>query len=240
MSAAAEQLLLDLRGRAALEAADFLPGAANRDALAWLARWPDWPGPALVLYGAPGTGKSHLARIFARRTGAVPLDPVRLPAPGDQPRAHAVVVDPVEHLQDEETLLHLYNDLQVRGGHLLLVGRTPVARWPVRLPDLASRLRAAPAVEVGPPDDALLAGLLIKLFGDRQIRVEQPLIDYLLRRMERSHAGAGRLVADLDALSLRLQRPVTLPLARLLFGQAAERSPEEEREPADGPGDRRP
>jgi len=127
------------------------------------------------------------------------------------------LIDSAEPIADELKLLQLYNRLREDGGHLLLIARRPVAQWTIELPDLRSRLAAAPSVAIGPPDDQLLAALLLKLFGDRQLQVPEPVLLYLLTHMERSFAAAHRLVEDLDHLSLTEKRPITIPLARLVL-----------------------
>jgi chromosomal replication initiation ATPase DnaA len=213
----AEQLLLDLPLKESLALEDFLPAASNCDALAWLVRWPDWPAPALVVHGPEGAGKSHLGRIFEARWGALRPDPAALPSPAAIGHGCTLIIDPAEPVPEERALLHLYNAVAEARAHLLLIARRPPAAWDLRLPDLISRLRATPAVAVGPPDDELLAAVLIKLFDDRQISVETALIDFLVRRMERSFAAAARLVEALDACSLRERRAITLPLARRLL-----------------------
>ena len=211
-----EQLRLGFEHSPATGAEDFMPGECNREALAWLARWPDWPGPALVLHGPPGSGKSHLARIWATRTGGRWLEHAAL-ATADPSEHRTWVLDDAEPVTDEKALLSFYNRLGEDGGHLLLTARRPVGAWTLRLPDLASRLRAAPVVAIGPPDDALLGAILLKLFADRQLVVSEPLIEYLVRHMERSFGAAQVVVAGLDSMSLRLRRPITVALARALL-----------------------
>lgn len=126
----------------------------------------------------------------------------------------AFVVDDADRGIDERALFHLYNGLFERRGHLLLTGGLPPARWSVVLPDLRSRLNAVPVVEIGPPDDALLEAVLVKLFADRQLRVSAEVIGFLSLRLERSLAAAAEAVAFLDAAALEARRNITVPFAR--------------------------
>lgn len=224
----AAQLPLDLGHRAAMEAEDFLVADSNLEAVGWLDRWPEWPAPALVIHGPAGCGKTHLTQVWRARSGAVSLAPGDL-AHADLPalmgRGGAVAIDDADGLSgeaEERALFHLYNMARDSGGHLLLTARIPPARWPVCLPDLASRLRAAPTVAVEGPDDVLLSAVLVKLFADRQLRVGTDVIGFVVPRMERSFAAARRLVADLDAASLAYRRPITVPLARTVMGRREE------------------
>lgn len=218
MTVDADQLALDLPHLEGSELADFLPAASNREALNAVLVWPDWPATALLLAGPEGAGKTHLARIWAKRTGAVVLAAADLwEAAGPLARLgqrRAAVVDGADAITDETTLFHLYNALSERRGHLLLTGSRPLADWPLRLPDLRSRLRTAWQVRIEPPCDALLAALLIKQFADRQIRVDPGVVDYLVSRMERSFPAVRGVVSALDRASLRARRPIRLALAR--------------------------
>jgi DnaA regulatory inactivator Hda len=217
-----DQLLLGFEHPSASEIEDFMPAPCNQEALAWLDRWPAWPAGALVLYGPAGCGKTHLARIWANRAQARWLD--RAPAADARANAvHAYVLDDVlagDRPADEVTLLQFYNWLVGERGHLLITAGRPAAAWPIRLPDLASRLRAAPAVAIGPPDDALLGALLVKLFADRQLVVSQEIVRYMLAHMERSFDAARTLVAALDARSLAQRRAITIPLVRTVLGRS--------------------
>lgn len=213
--------MLDLPHPAGMGVADFLPAPSNRQALDAVLRWPDWPAPACLLVGPPGSGKSHLATIWAERTGAVVLQGRELWAPAQPLRrlgaAASCAVDDAAQLADEAFLFHLYNLIVERRGSLLLTAGQPIAEWRLALPDLRSRLATAWRVAIRPPDDQLLAALLVKQFADRQIRIEAGVVAFLVNRIERSFAGVRAVVSALDRASLRARRPVTMPLARLVL-----------------------
>jgi len=213
------QLILDLGHRPALGEADFLVAPCNQSAIQWLDRWPAWPAPALTVYGPAGCGKTHLARVFAARSRAPIIEAASLATdsvPALLGNATACVVDDADRAA-AEPLLHLYNLVAERRGGMLLTCQEPPARWPGILPDLRSRLGAAPVIAVAAPDDALLAGLLVKQFADRQLAVSEEVVLFLVRHMERSFEAARRLVAELDAAALRDHRGITIPLARAVL-----------------------
>ena len=213
------QLPLDFGIRPALGRADFLVASCNAAAIAWIDRWPDWPGPALALAGPAGSGKTHLVEVWCARSGAALIDTAAL-APDRVPAllgaARAAAIDEADRA-DEEALLHLYNLLAERRGHVLLAAREPPARWGIALPDLRSRLLASPTVAVAAPDEALLGALLVKLFADRQLQIGEELIAYLVLQLDRSFAAAQEMVAELDAASLASSRAIAIPLARELL-----------------------
>ena len=211
------QIPLDLPHRPAMGAADFLVAPCNRDAVALLDRWPAWPGPALVVHGPEGCGKTHLTHVWRALSGAAAIArPALTPdaVPDLLGSARAAVVEDADAGIDERALLHLHNLLAEEGGHLLLTGRTAPAEWGVALPDLASRLGAAMSVAVGAPDDALIGAVLVKHFADRQLSVDPAVVTFLLARMERSFAAVRSLVAALDTAALAAKRKITVPLAR--------------------------
>ena len=223
------QLPLDLGFRPALGRDDFLVAPCNEAAVAWLDRWPNWPGPALALYGPAGSGKSHLAEVWRARSCAMPIDPLALTSahvPHLLGATKAAVVDEADRA-DEEALLHLYNYMAERRGSLLLVAREPPSRWGIGLADLRSRLLAAPAVSVAAPDEALLGAVLVKLFADRQLDIGEEVIAYLLLHIERSFAAVEEAVRELDAASLAERRRVTVPLTRQVLSRLRDRDPEQ-------------
>lgn len=199
--------------------AEFFVSPANALALAALDGWQAWPGGKMLLMGPPGAGKTHLAQIWATETGAVLVPGAGL-ADADLPALAAagrvVVEDTVSvagNPQGEAALFHLHNLLAQTGGALLLTADTPPRDWGLALPDLLSRMQAAPVTQIEAPDDVLLSAVLVKLFADRQLAVAPNLIPYLVARMPRSVGAARELVAALDAAALAQGRPVTRSLA---------------------------
>jgi len=213
------QLALALPSRPAQGRDDFLVAESNREAVEWIDRWPDWPGHALAIYGQAGCGKSHLAQVWRTRSGAGVVSTGELTeAVASGKLSGGVVVEHQDRRYDEEALLHVYNAVAQAGGTLLITSREPPARWPTTLPDLRSRLRATHAVGIAPPDDQLLAAVLTKLFGDRQLQVTPEVVTYVVARIERSFDAANRIVARLDQISLASKRAVTIPLASKMLG----------------------
>ena len=215
------QLALALGHRESFAREDFLAGPSNAGALALIERWPDWPDQVLALVGPPGAGKSHLAAIWAERAGARQLaaralDEANLPA--ELATGALVLEDLRAEAIGETPLFHLLNLAREERAFVLMTSRNAPAAWPLRIADLASRLRAVPVAALQPPDDGLLRAVLIKLFADRQLAVDETLVGYLAVRIERSIAAARAAVAELDAASLRLQRPVNRALAAAILG----------------------
>ncbi|NCC22209.1 MAG: DNA replication protein [Alphaproteobacteria bacterium] len=219
----AEQLLLDLGHRTALGRDDFLIAPGNEDAVAWVDLWPEWPAPALVLHGPAASGKSHLAAVWkdaaaARWLKACELSGMNADEISSRDDGHLVIdaLDPWIGNEDvERTLFHLYNIFRDRKRSMLVTMRAAPVRQPFVIRDLASRLRAAPAAGIHAPDDVLLSAVLVKMFADRQLRVSDDVLTYVLPRMERSFAAARDLVERADRLALQQKRAISVPLMRM-------------------------
>ncbi|MAM96171.1 chromosomal replication initiator DnaA [Parvibaculum sp.] len=217
------QLVLELGHRPASGREDFLVAPSNEAAVALIDSWPDWPDRIVALAGPEGSGKTHLAEVWRAASGAEMIAAEKL-AKADIPALvakGALILEDLATLDPagERALFHLINLVRAEGASLLITARDPVARLPLKLPDLVSRLRALPGAELGAPDDALLSGILVKLFDDRQLRVTPQVVSYLASRIERSVAAARKIVEELDRTSLSGKRPITVPLAAEILGR---------------------
>lgn len=214
-----EQLPLDLPHRPARGMEDFLVADCNRAAVAWIDRWPQWPGPLVVICGPEACGKSHLAHVWQARSGGTIIDAAELERfdPGMVLGKFALAIEdagPGLSTAGQRNFFHLYNIAGESGGSLLATSRLLPGQWKIAIPDLASRVAAAPLAVIGAPDDALLAAVIVKLLSDRQLKVGAEIVSYLIPRIERSFAAVRRVVAAIDAAALAQGRNVTVALVR--------------------------
>jgi chromosomal replication initiation ATPase DnaA len=218
------QLALALPHAESLSRDNFLEGPANAQALALVDAWPDWPNRVMMIVGPEGSGKSHLASIWASEAGARSVAAHTL-TPENVPRelaTGALVVDDVNPTTfDDRALFHLLNLARQDEAYVLMTGRVVPSAIPVELRDLGSRLRAVPVVTLAPPDDHLFKALIVKFCADRQMVVDESLVSYLATHIERSFAAARQAVELLDSEALRQRRPVTRALAAEVLKEAA-------------------
>lgn len=214
----APQLGLKLPHRSAYRPDDFLVGAPNQDAWTWIGRMADWPDHRLLIWGEPGCGKTHLLHVWARRTGAEVRSATALSGLPAEPDGAGLAIDDADQAADEPALLHLLNLCRERAIPVLLAAGSPPARWTIRLPDLASRLRATTSVPILPPDDMFRHSLLLRLLGDHHLRFTPTLPDWMLRRVGRSPQDLRDAVERLDHATLAERVRLTRKFAARVLG----------------------
>lgn len=210
----AEQLPLVFTHETNSDREDLIVSQSLEAAVSIVDEWPRWPSPVVVLAGPAGSGKSHLAAIWKNRSGAVDIHPVAGSAVAREAETKPVLFEDADQRGFDDTeLFHVINSVRENQTSMLITTREWPANWPVTLPDLRSRLKAVTVVEIGEPDEALLMQVLFKLFADRQLILDDKIIDYIVMRMERSLDTAQVLVEKLDRLALSRGTKISRSLA---------------------------
>jgi chromosomal replication initiation ATPase DnaA len=209
------QLPLDLAHQPGFSRDELVVSVSNQAAVSLIDRWPDWPANLMVIAGPPGSGKSHLASIWAKKADALTVDPAESGAiAAAAPLGVNLLIDGIGDAPiDENALFHAINAARATRKHVLLTSRSWPSQWNLKLPDLLSRIKSAPMVEIAEPDDELLSGVIVKLFADRQIDVDSNVVRFLVSRIERSLATAQDVVARIDQAALESRSRITRQLA---------------------------
>jgi chromosomal replication initiation ATPase DnaA len=221
----AVQLTLDLGHRPAVGREDFLVATSNEAAVSLVDQWPRWPSYGAIIEGPAGSGKSHLAGVWQQASDAVAIEAAALNVEmiPELLSGNGLVVENLgEDQVDETALFHALNLARQTSKHILFTSVRPVAKMGLQLPDLISRLLALPVARILPPDDALLRGVLLKHFSDRQIAVDEALLNYLVSRMPRSLGMAREVIAAIDAAALVEKAEVTRAFAGKILGRLVE------------------
>jgi chromosomal replication initiation ATPase DnaA len=214
MSKPSAQLPLAFEAKRSYAREDFVPGVANEEALALIDGWPQWPARVCAIWGPGGSGKTHLAQIWRAHAEAVAVEPAALTVELVATLApkSAFVIDDADNVEGGAALFHLLNFVNQSDGWLLMTGKEPPQRWATKVPDLHSRLTAVPGFALDPPDEALMARALLKLFADRQLKLPEAVIGYLVPRLRRSFADAERIVVLIDTLALQQKRNISVEI----------------------------
>jgi len=224
-----EQLLLELPIKEALAEEDFLPSKSNEEAVSWIGNWPNWnDGHCLILYGPTGCGKTHLCHVWQKMTSAqvIKLDQLQSFDFTSNENFLIIIEDVLEGLenqQSQENLLHLYNWVMEQGGYLLLTSNEHPKKWGIDLADLSSRLLAANAVKIKEPDDELLKAVIVKQFADRQVKISEKVLMYIMKNTERSFSAIRDLVAEVDEISLTEKKKITSAIVKRALGEKVEK-----------------
>lgn len=221
-----QQLPFELGHREAFAREDLWVSQANAAAVGWIDKWPEWGAPALIVHGPVASGKTHVARVWQKKADATEATAGNIQALAAAKAVPlALIVDDAQAFagdaETEAALFHVYNRQKEQGGHVLLTAVSPVRDWDLRLPDLKSRLMAAPAAQLGAPDEQLLAVVLTKLFSDRQIYVTQDVVQFIVARVERSFAAVRDTVDAIDRKAMADKRAITVPLVRDVLHSAS-------------------
>jgi chromosomal replication initiation ATPase DnaA len=243
------QLTLNLAPNPGYERENFFVSGSNEQAYTMIELWPSWPSPTLLILGPSGAGKSHLGAIWASVAKAGIQSAASLATEDIEALAAAgpLLLEDADAIgRSEAQLFHLVNLMRERGTALVLTAKTPPDAWGLQTADLVSRLRLAPTAVIGPPDDALLRAVLVKLLIDRQLVVDTGVVGYIAMRIERSLDAARSFIDALDREALARQSRISRAIAGdvlLAMGHGGKQGPfhdERDRSDDDDDGDQLP
>ena len=223
---AGEQLPLVFTHDAATGRDDLLISDRLSAAVTIVDAWPQWPSPVVILAGPVGSGKSHLASIWKEHSGAQSIHPKAGSDAAVAAAAGPVLFEDVDREGfDDTALFHVINSVRENGHSLMMTSRLWPMSWPVELADLRSRLKAATVVEIGEPDEELLSQVIVKLFSDRQLNIDDKLVFYIVNRMERSLNAAQTIVERLDRLAWSRGTKITRAMAAEVLNELGNSGP---------------
>ncbi len=234
-----KQLPFDFSRRTYMGREDFMVAPCNREAFYAVDMWPEWLTHGLIIYGAKGCGKSHLANLFVEKVRIFADKPIKVSVL-DAARItlhsvkriaeenQSIVIENLTPKVNEEALFHLFNIYNTEGRYMLWTAETPPSRMHFMLKDLQSRLNMLPSVEIKEPDDLMMNSLTVKLFNDRQIMISPEILDYIVSNARRSFAYIQKLVAEIDDISLAYQSAVNYAVVKKALDILAK---QDEREP---------
>lgn len=192
---------------------DFIISESNKHAYAIINKWPDWDFNILLLYGPPASGKTHLCRIWQKKSDASHItaeDIYKNTLKNDK----NYILENIEKVHDESSLFHFFNHMKEGNGFLLMTAKNNPQNLGIRLADLRSRINAVQSIGVANPDNELLSTIFVKNFSDRQLKVDMEVINYIISRMERSFEEIPRIVDMLDKQALKEKKNITIPFVR--------------------------
>ncbi len=201
---------------------DYLVSNCNNVIFNAIVSWPNWAYPVYRIKGPKGSGKTHLSQIWQRLSGATLIQTSQLSSHIEQiaNNPNHIILENLDEAVDQNVLFHLYNLVRAENKNMLITSSSSFSDWNLSLPDLVSRLRTVPVLEISEPDDDLIRMVLMKLSSDRQIQLNLNVIEYLIPRIERSFEAIQKCVLALDEHSLREKRKITIPLAKKILDNA--------------------
>ena len=224
------QLLFDLKKKKIYEKDDFLVSDSNKEAYQLINRWPNWSSRKIIIFGDSGTGKTHLSRIWQKKTSAIILNLnkfKKIRFDNFFLKKNIFIIENISSFFDkikkkdkdnlEKNLLHFYNLIEEKKGYLILTALNSPKFWKINLPDLKSRILSSIIVKINKPNDELLSSVLVKLFLDKQILIDKKIIKFIVYRSERSFTNLQNIVNKIDKQSLITKKKININFVRKLI-----------------------
>tara|TARA_B100000686_G_scaffold348403_1_gene439366 strand:+ start:1036 stop:1695 length:660 start_codon:yes stop_codon:yes gene_type:complete len=211
-----KQLILNLRTLPAMNRNDYFVNVTNSEAVEWIDMWPNWPYFGFIVYGSKSSGKSHLASVLKSISKGKMISAKNITKNNIEEfsNINCLIIENFEQLVFENAFFHLFNMCKENNNKIMLTSAVSPSKIEFKLPDLKSRILSLPSVELKFPDDELLKNIILKQFLDKGVKVEKEVIDFLLKRVDRSFDSIYNLVSKIDFASMEKSRKITIPFVK--------------------------
>ena len=206
------QLLLNFNYKKNFNYDNFYVSKSNFYAFEILEKWPKWEKNILNVHGEKFSGKSHLANIFCKKKNSKKIDEKQL---NDEilkelKLFEIIVLDNFENMTDERIIYALFNLVDNDNKYLVINSLSPINEIKFNLNDLNSRSKNCLFAKIDSPDDDLIFAIILKNLSDRQITIDKKLIDFIIKRIDRSYGKIAEFIYKIDELSLKKKNQLIL------------------------------
>jgi chromosomal replication initiation ATPase DnaA len=214
-----KQLTLEMKSTDHYNDHDYIVSDCNQEAYSYIANSQNIWGISpyenfLLLCGPISSGKTYLAKIWIKRVGAVILSPLELIKRNYIINSHLIIED-IDYIDDEEQLFHFFNNRINSNYKTLFTSKSDLKDF--KLQDINSRIKSINRILIKEPNEDFIKMLIIKLFSDRSIKINQDILNYLIYRLPRNYEAIYNFINNIDKESLTLKREITIPLLSKIF-----------------------
>ena len=213
------QLLINFNLKKDYDEQDFYVSSSNKYAFNIINGWPKWLKRIVNLYGEQYSGKSHLSKIFETKTTCLNIESINFTSEIllKFKTKQALIIENFNFNIPEKLLYSLINIVEQENKYLLITSLKPLNKFDFKLKDLNSRINNCLFVEIGAPDDELIYALIVKNFSDRQINIDKKIIEYIIKRINRSYKDIFLFIYKVDQLSLQKGKPINLSIIKKIL-----------------------
>jgi chromosomal replication initiation ATPase DnaA len=214
------QLLLNFQYKKSFKDQDFFVSKSNYYAFNIVNNWPKWEKNILNIYGEKYSGKSHLVDIFLKKFNGLKID-ANLFQNNDLKKIKIfqnIVIENFNKNINERLIYSLFNIIDQDNKYLLINSLIPIDKINFKLNDLCSRAKNCIIANIEKPDDELIYALILKNFSDRQIIIDKKLIDYIIKRIDRSYGKIFEFIYKIDEISLKKKKSIDFKIIKEALG----------------------
>ena len=211
-----DQKLLDFAVNESFNENDYYVSSSNYFAKNIIQTWPKWEKKIINITGEKYCGKTHLSTIFKIKSNALYLYSNKINNNSIKriKLYNSIIIEDLDESFDEKLLYSIFNLIEQDNKYLLISSIKPIDTMKFKLPDLISRLKNCIIAKIEQPDDDLIYAIILKSFSDRQIKLDNKIIDYIIKRIARSYSKMQEFIYKIDELSLKKKKSINFKIIK--------------------------